>query len=102
MAGRIDWSMRADYIRERHHVDPSWADEAINDPDRRWHNPDPSGVSKYGVRVIGYSHSAEAILTVILVDPAIDPDDRPRGDWWGSNAWRANKKDQRDYLEELS
>lgn len=41
-------------------------------------------------------------MTVILVDPAADPTNRPDGDWWGANAWRSNKTDQRDYLEALS
>lgn len=32
MAERIDRSQRADYIRVRHHVEPSWTTEAVNDP----------------------------------------------------------------------
>jgi hypothetical protein len=28
----VDWSHRADYIRSRHHVEPSWANEAVTDP----------------------------------------------------------------------
>lgn len=102
VSGRIDWSKRTDYIRERHQVEPSWATEAVNDPDHLWRQPDPASTSGHSIRVIGYSHSAEAIMTVILVDPAADPTNRPDGDWWGANAWRSNKTDQRDYLEALS
>jgi hypothetical protein len=44
------------------------------------------------VRVIGYSHSCRAILTVILV----------RGDegtYYGANGWESNSSDQRRYRE---
>jgi len=54
------------------------------------------------VRVIGYSATAGAVLTVILVDFAADPDEEPGGDWWGANAWRANQRDRRHYGKEDS
>lgn len=36
MPGQIDWRKRAGYIRERHQVEPAWADEAVTDPEARW------------------------------------------------------------------
>ena len=50
--------------------------------------------------MIGYSPSARAVLTVILVSADTDPDERPDGDWWGSNAWVSNQQDQCLYSEE--
>jgi len=43
--------------------------------------------------VIGYSATAAAVLTVILVDARADAAEQPAGDWWGSNAWVANQRD---------
>ncbi len=40
-----------------------------------------------------------ALLTLILVDAAADPGERPDGNWWGSNAWLADGRDQRCYGE---
>lgn len=54
------------------------------------------------MRVIGYSATAGAVLTVILVDSAADPDEESDGDWWGANAWRANQRDRRLYGMENS
>lgn len=65
-----------------------------------WQVPDPASRSGLSVRVIGYSPSARAVLTVILVSADADPDERPVGDWWGSNAWIANQQDQGLYSEE--
>lgn len=39
------------------------------------------------------------LLTVVLIDAEADPAERPDGDWWGSNAWMANWRDQRIYGE---
>ncbi len=61
--------------------------------------PDPASRSGHAVRVMGYSPSAGAVLTVILVNAEADPDERPDGSWWGSNAWPANERDQRRYGE---
>jgi len=48
-----------------------------------WFDPDPNSKSGRSVRVIGYSHSREAILTVILVR-------RDDGDgYWGANGWES-------------
>jgi hypothetical protein len=97
--GRVDWSKRGHYVRTRHAIDPSWADEAIHDEHAVWLVPDPGGRSGHAVRVIGHSPTAGAVLTVILVNAAADPTEKPEGDWWGSNAWLANRRDQRLYGE---
>ena len=88
MAERVDWSKRAEYIKCRHNVEAAWADEAVADPDAVWLDPDPAGASGLSVRVIGYSLSAHAVLSVVLIPAGADPRDRPHGEWWGANAWR--------------
>lgn len=97
---RVDWSKRADYVGERHGISADRADEAVNDRHAVWQAPDPASRTGLSVRVIGYSPSARAVLTVILVSADADPDERPDGDWWGSNAWIANQQDQCLYSEE--
>ena len=99
MGDRVDWGKRGDYIRARHSIEPEWADEAVADEQAVWLTPDPASHSGHAVRVIGYSPIAAAVLTVILVHPEADPDEKPDGDWWGSNAWRANGSDHRIYEE---
>lgn len=96
----VDWSKRADYIGERHGISPVWADEAVNDRHAVWQVPDPASRSGLSVRVIGYSPAARAVLTVILIAADADPDERPDGDWWGSNAWVSNQQDKSLYSEE--
>ena len=99
VAHQVDWSKRADYIRIRHRVEPGWASEAVNDPDALWLNPDPASKSGLSVRVVGYSGSADAVLTVILLPGNADPAEQADGDWWGVNAWHANDHDRRRYVE---
>lgn len=96
----MDWSRRADYIAARHGIAVLWADEAVNDAHAVWQVPDPASRSGLSVRVIGYSASAGAVLTVIVVSADADPDKRPDGDWWGSNAWVSNRQDRGLYGEE--
>ena len=97
MAERVDWSKRAEYIKHHHNVETAWADEAVADPDAVWLDPDPVSASGLSVRVIGYSHSAHAVLSVVLLPAGADPGDRPHGEWWGANAWRSNARDRRMY-----
>ena len=95
MAG-VDWSERGTYIRTRSErrsgdidVQPEWADEALEDPDRIVFDPDYASRSGYGVRTIGFSAGAERLLVVItLVD---------RDSVWGVNAWAANNRDSKTY-----
>lgn len=39
------------------------------------------------------------MLTVILLSGDTDPAEPADGDWWGVNAWPANERDQRLYME---
>ena len=60
----------------------------------------PASRSGDSVRVIGYSSTAQEVLTVILVVADVDQSERPDGDWWGSNAWEASHRDRRIYGKE--
>lgn len=53
-------------------------------------DPDPASKSGRGVRIIGYSITARAVWTVIVLDD--------EGITYGVNAWKANAKDLRRYL----
>lgn len=99
MTLRVDWSKRAYYVSARHAAEPGWANEAVLDEHAVWLVPDPASRYGHAVRVIGYSASAGAVLTVILVAAEADPPERPDGDWWGSNSWVANQRDRRIYGE---
>lgn len=83
MTSRIDWSKRAGYIQERHRVEPAWADEAVAGPEAFRLGPDPASASGLLVRVIGYSGSADHVLTVILPPGLADPAEPTDGDWCG-------------------
>lgn len=91
--------MRADYLRVHHAIYPEWASEAVSDAHAAWLVPDPASRSGHAIRAIGYSVGAGAVSTVILIDAAADSSEKPSGDWWGSNAWRANQRDKRIYGE---
>ena len=67
MAG-VDWSYRADYVRERHGIEMEWANEALADPDALRIDPDPASRSGRSVRSIGYSTKADCIVTVVTVE----------------------------------
>jgi hypothetical protein len=96
---RVDWSKRAGYVRARHAIEADWASEAVCDEHAVWMVPDPASRSGHAARVIGYSVTAGAVLTVVLVNADADPAEQPDGDWWGSNAWMANRRDRRIYGE---
>lgn len=57
--------------------------KAVADPDGVWLDPDPASSSGLSVRVIGYSLSAHAVLSVVLVPAGADPGDRPHGERLG-------------------
>lgn len=78
-------------MRERHGITPTWADEALSDPERVVLDPDPSSESGRTVRTIGYSPSAEFLVTLILL--------HYEGTTYGVNGWRSNSTDQRRYRE---
>ncbi len=72
----VDWTHGAAHMTANHKVTVAEADEAVGDIDAVWFDPDPHGRSGRSVRVIGYSHSRWAVLTVILVR-------RDEGGYWG-------------------
>jgi uncharacterized DUF497 family protein len=88
----VDWSYGAQHMWDNHKVATAEADEAVNDIDAVWFDPDPASRSNRSVRVIGYSHSCRAILTVILVRS-------DEGTYYGANGWESNPTDQRRYRE---
>jgi hypothetical protein len=87
----VDWSKRGRYMRERHGVDPLWADQALADPNRVVLDPDPASKSGQGIRIIGHSRSVGRVLTVIVLEYD--------GVEYGVNGWWANDIDQRRYRE---
>jgi hypothetical protein len=87
----------AEHIRHRSRrypgasdIEPSATVEAWADPCRVVRDPDPKSQWGY-LRVIGYSPSAGAVLTVIL-----RPDDHS-----GVTAWRTRGADLRAYLDSV-
>ena len=88
----VDWTYRADYIRERHGIEVEWVNEALSDPDALRIDPDPASKSGRSVRTIGYSSQAGCLITVITVEEA--------GVTYGVNSWRSNETDTRRYGEE--
>lgn len=68
-------------MQASHQVTPEEADEALADIDAVWFDPDPHSKSGRSVRVIGYSHSRNKILT----------------GYWGANGWESNSSDRRRY-----
>jgi hypothetical protein len=84
----VDWVYGAQHMWDNHKVATAEADEAVSDIDAVWFDPDPASRSNRSVRVIGYSHSRRAILTVILVH-------RDDGTYYGANCWESNPADQR-------
>ncbi|MBV9141049.1 MAG: hypothetical protein JO115_09025 [Pseudonocardiales bacterium] len=87
-----DWTYGAQHMWDNHKVATAEADEAVNDIDAVWFDPDPASRSNRSVRVIGYSHSRRAILTVILVHQGEETH-------YGANGWESNPADQRRYRE---
>nr|WP_218862630.1 hypothetical protein [Actinopolyspora biskrensis] len=69
-------------------IEPSWTVEAAADSHRVLRDPDPKSRASY-IRIIGYSASAESVITVI-----VDPED-----FSGVTAWKTRGADLRDYLE---
>lgn len=91
MFGRADWSHRGDYILDRHGVKPAHADEALLDPERIVIDPDYNSTGGRSVRIIGFSHTADELITVIVLTET--------GVTHGVNAWRSNTRDRRIYQE---
>lgn len=84
----VDWSRRGEYIA-KHQITPAQADEALADPDAVTFDPDYNTISGVSVRTIGWSPTAQLVLTVITYDQD--------GTTWGASAWEANPRDRRYY-----
>ena len=96
----VDWKAlpdAADHMFGRHQVTPEQADEAVNDVEAVWFDPDPKSRSGQSVRVIGYSYSARSVLTIILLHAHNQLEPRS---WYGVNGWRSNSTERRIYREE--
>ena len=74
-----------------HDVTPSGADEALSDPERIVIEPDYNSTSGCSIRIIGFSQTLGALLTVIVLT-----EDNVT---YGVNAWRSNARDKRIYEE---
>lgn len=90
-----DWTHRADHIAKRN-VTPAEANEALDDPNGVWMDPDPGSDSGISIRVIGDAPSRNEVLVVIIVPK--DTTDR-NADYWGASAWPANNTHKRIYRE---
>ena len=88
----VDWTHGAAHMWERHGVTVAEANGALSDSLALVLDPDPKSKSGKSIRVIGYSESRRALVTVILVrDPAVS--------WlWASNGWPSNVADRRSYM----
>lgn len=86
----VDWSERSGHMEERHGVTIEQAEEALADPNRVVFEPDYASISGSPVRIVGYSATADRVLTIIVV---VDDD----GKAWGGSGWPANAKDHGYY-----
>lgn len=91
VVSEVDWGHGAEHMWKRHQLTVAEATEALDDVDALWFEPDPHSSSGQSVRVIGFSHSKRAVLTVVLVH-------REDGQgYWGANGWASNGSDRRRY-----
>lgn len=86
---RVDWSIRGEYMLRKHGIAPDVADEALTDPNLVTIDPDYNSTSGRSIRVIGFSISADSLLTIIVL--------RHAQTTYGVNGWPANEKDRRIY-----
>ena len=86
---RVDWSHGATHMQTNHGITPEVANEAFGDPNRVVIDPDYNSRSGKSVRIIGFSTTADDIITVIVV--AED------GVEYGANGWVSNANDRRIY-----
>jgi hypothetical protein len=84
----VDWSYRREHVAEKG-FNVEQANEAPEDPERLVIDPDQRSVTGDSVRIIGYSSTAQEVLTVVVVIHG--------GRVYGATAWRANKHECRLY-----
>lgn len=86
------WSREAErHMWESHRVTPTEAEEAIQDVDALWFEPDPASKSELTSRVIGYSRTRLQVLCVIVLSTEDGHE--------GVNGWPANSTYRRIYRE---
>jgi len=97
---RIEWDPEsAHHIRTRSDryagafdIDPAWTMEVVADPDRLVDEPDPKSAQANSVRIVGYSLTAQVVVTVVALR------DRA-GVLHGASAWKTSGAPLRQYLE---
>jgi hypothetical protein len=86
---RVDWTHGATHMQANHGITPEVANEALGDPDRVVIEPDYNSRSGQSVRIIGFSTTADEVITVIVVvDDGVE---------YGANGWASNAKDRGIY-----
>lgn len=85
----VEWSEAGEHMFSKHHVTTGEADEALQDPDRIMIVPDYNSKSGRNVRIIGYSHTAGTLITVLALEF--------EGIEYGVNGWYSNSKDRAIY-----
>jgi len=74
-------------------IDPGWTSEVVNDPDRLVDEPDPRSAHANSVRTVGYSPTAQMVITVV----ALRGQD---GVLHGASAWKTTGAPLRHYLKD--
>lgn len=100
VAERIEWdSEAAEHIRTRSaryagavDIEPAWTAEVFADPDRLVDEPDPRSAHANSVRAVGYSPTAQQVITVVALRDA-------RGVLHGVSAWKTRGTALRQYLK---
>ena len=87
----VDWSERGEHIFAKHGITVVEANEALADPNQVVIDPDYNSKNGEGIRIIGFSTSANAVITVIAYIKG--------GAWTGASAWKSNSRDNRYYLQ---
>jgi hypothetical protein len=64
---RVDWTHGAAHMKDNHGITPEVANQALGDPDRVVIDPDYNSRSGQSVRIIGFSVTADDIITVIVM-----------------------------------
>lgn len=82
---KVDWSHGREHV-EAKGLTTEQADEALDDPERVVIDPDPKSRMGESVRIIGYSYTAQAVLTVVVVNHD--------GELYGGTAWKTDNKQE--------
>lgn len=76
----MQWTRHAiEHMLTRHGVSTTDTAEALADPSAIWADPDPTSVTGETARVVGWSHTRQQLITVILL--------HTEDGWAGVNGW---------------